>query len=183
VSKTTFKKFIERERTVESRQRNIDWVKKKQLFLKRVDALFADVEKFLKEFTESIRLEKVVTKIDEDYVGEYESPALRIHLYGKRADLVPVGTNVIGTPGRVDLRGRFDTIRLILVDKNEKSPQVFAGISWAPMDQERVREEAEEWMQKERNYVWKIITDPPDVQYIELKEDSFLKALQEVLDG
>ena len=185
MSKTAFKEFIERERTVVARQKNIDWEKRKHLFLKRVNVLFDDVENFLQEFTDSkaVRLEKDVTKIDEEYVGEYEAPVLRIHIYGKHADLMPVGTNVIGTPGRVDLKGRFDAIRLILADKKEKSPQSFAGISWAPMDKERVREKAEEWMQRKRHYVWKIITDPPDIEYIELDEDNFLSALQEVIDG
>ena len=185
MSKTSFKKFVEQEKAVDSKQKSIDWEGKKRTYLKRLDKLFNDVEDYLREFTESgaIRIEKRGITIDEEYIGEYDVPVLRIHLCGKRADLVPIGTNVVGTPGRIDLKGHFDTIRFILADKKEKSPQGFAGISWLPMDKERVREKTEEWTQRKRNYVWKIITDPPDMRFIEMNEDSFLSALQEVLDA
>ena len=158
---------------------------KKRTYLKQLEKLYKYVETFLREFTESgaIRIEKKDVTIDEEYIGEYEAPGWRIYLYGKHADLLPVGANIIGTPGRVDLICNYDAIRIILADKKEKRPQVFAGISGMPEDRKRVRERAEEWIQQNRHYVWKFITEPPDIRYIELNEDSFLSALQEVLDG
>jgi len=184
MSKTSFKAFIEQEKAVETRQRSIDWEEKKRTYLKRVDELFNEVRIYLREFVESkdIQIKETAETIEEEYIGEYEVPVLRIQLYGKHADLVPAGTNMIGTPGRVDLIGSFDTIRFILADKKEKSPQIFAGTSWMPEDRKRAREK-EESISRKRNYVWKIITDPPDIRYIELKEASFLSSLQKVLDG
>ena len=185
MSKTAFKEFIEKEKAIDAENRSFDWEGKKQAYLRYLDKFFADVEKYLHEYitSKTLRIEKNVTTIEEEYIDKYEVPTWRIYLYSKHVDLVPVGTNIVGSPGRVDLRGVIKSVRFILADKKEKSPQSFAGISWAPMDKERVREKAEEWMQRKRHYVWKIITDPPDIEYIELDEDNFLSALQEVIDG
>jgi hypothetical protein len=184
MTKTAFKEFVKKEKAVDSQQRSIDWEGKKLAYLKQVDTLFDEVRTYLHEFTKSkeIHIEKRTTTIEEEYIGKYEAPVLHIRLYGRHADLVPVGTNIIGTPGRVDLRGNVESIRFILADKKEKCPQVFAGISWSPIDRERVKKKADEWSQRKRDYVWKMITDPPDIRYVELDEDNFLSLLQEVLN-
>ena len=185
MSKTSFKEFIEQEKAAEFRKNSIDWDEQKKLYLKRVEMLFDQVKKYLHEFTETgaIQIKKMNETIEEECIGKYEVPILRIQIYGKSADLVPAGTNMIGTPGRVDLIGDIATIRLILADKDEAGPQIFAAFSWSREDKKRVEEKAENWLLRKRDYVWKMITDPPDIRYVELNEDSFFEALQEVLDG
>jgi len=185
MSKTSFKEFVEQEKAAEDRKNSIDWEEQRKLYLKRLETLFDDVKKFLREFTESgsVQIKKKKVKIEEECIGEYEVPVLRIQIYGKYADLLPAGTNMLGTPGRVDVIGDIATIRLILADKNEDRPQIFASFSWAKKNSKRNQEKVEDGIMRKRDYVWKIITDPPDIRYIDLNEDSFLSALQEVLDG
>lgn len=185
MGKTAFDEFIRQEKTIDSENKNIDWKDKKDVYLSRVNALYKDIESFLSDYTESgdIRIEKGSTLIEEEYIGKYDAPVLHIHLYGKHADLIPAGTNMIGSPGRVDLLGDIETRRIILADENEKAPAIFAAFSFTEEEKEQNAQKAEEWANRERNYVWKIITDPPKIHYIELTEDSFLSLLQEVLGG
>jgi hypothetical protein len=185
MGKSSFIEFIEQEKAFESRKKSIDWEERKDLYLKQLKTLFDDVENFLREFTESgaVQIKRSQETIEEESIGEYEIPVLHIQIYGKHADLVPVGTNLIGTPGGVDLIGDIAKIRFILADKDEGRPQIFAAFSWSIGGKKLAMEQAENWILRKRDYVWKIITDPPDIRYIELNEDSFLGALQEVLDG
>jgi len=150
MSKTAFKAFVEQEKEAEIRKNSIDWDKQKKLYLKRLEMLFDQVKQFLHEFTETgaIRIKTKNVTIEEECIGKYEVPVLRIHIYGKHADLVPAGTNMIGTPGRVDLIGDIATIRLILADKEESGPQILAAFSWSKEGRKRVEEKAANWMQK-----------------------------------
>ena len=185
MSVATFRQFVEQEKAVATKKKSVDWNKKKLAYLEQLDRLFENVEVFLREFIESgaVRIERNVITIDEEYVGKYDAPVLRIHIYGRHADLLPMGVNIIGTPGRVGLKGIMGTVRFVLADKREKSPQVFASMSWLPEDKEHAQEKAEEWANRKRDYVWKIITDPPQIRFVELNEDSFLSSLMEVLNG
>jgi len=186
MSKTAFKEFVEQEREkTESWKNSIHWEGRKQSYLNRIEELLYNVEKFLGEFTESndIQIKKRKKKIQEEFIGQYEVPVLRIQLFGKQAALIPVGTLIIGTPGRVDLVGPIETKRIILTDKDKDRPQPPVGYSclWLEEDQKLAEIKAQE--SQEREFVWKIITDPPDIHYIELNKDSFLSSLQEVLDA
>ncbi|MCL2624006.1 MAG: hypothetical protein FWD31_10110, partial [Planctomycetaceae bacterium] len=120
--------------------------------------------------------------IEEEIIGEYEVPVLNIHLYDKHAALIPAGTNMIGTPGRVDLVGNFETKRMILTGMNESRPQGATAFSCSWLDDEKLTEIKNQEPQG-REYVWKIITDPPKIRFIDLNEDNFLSSLQEILDA
>jgi len=185
MSLTAFRDFVEQEKTVAIRKKSIDWEQKKRTYLEQLEKLYKSVEKFLHEFieSESVQIEKDVVTIDEEYIGKYEAPCLLIHIYGRHANLMPVGANIIGTPGRVDLKGIMGTVRIILADKKAKIPEAFASIAWLPEDKKRAQEDAEEWMTRKRNYVWKIITEPPNIRFVELDQDSFFSSLMEVLNG
>jgi len=184
MSKTSFKKFVEQEKAVDSKQRNIDWEGKKRTYLQRVGALFDEIRAYLQEFVESedLQIKESTETIDEEYIGEYEVPVLRIQLFDKHADLVPAGTRIIGSPGRVDLVGDFDKKSFILADREEDRPQIFSGFSWHS-NGKRVKKKADKETRRKRHYVWKLLTDPPKMRYVELDEDIFLSSLQEVLDG
>jgi len=185
MSKTSFKAFIEKEKSVDSRIKSINWEERKNLYLYRLKTLFRDVEVFLRQFTESndIQIKKGKKRIEEDYIGKYEVPVLRIQLYEKYATLVPVGTLMIGTPGCVDLVGEIETIRFALADKNEDHPQPPTSFSLIWLEEDDKNEEIRTQDCRKCDYVWKIMTAPPYIRYLELNEDSFLSALQEVLDA
>jgi len=185
MSKSSFKDFVEKEKSVDSRIKSIDWEERKNLYLDRLMTLFRDVKIFLRQFTKSndIQIKKGKIRIKEDYIGEYEVPVLRIQLYEKHATLVPVGTLMIGTPGCVDLVGEIETIRFALADKDEDHPQSRTAFSLIWLEEDDKNEEIRTQECRKCEYVWKIMTDPPYIRYLELNEDSFLSALQKVLDA
>ena len=182
MSKTTFQEFIEQEKSADSRVKSFDWEERKQYYLGQVDVLYKNVEDYLREYidTNDIVIETTRKVIDEVMLGKYEVPVLNIQIYGKHAELVPVGTNVFRTPGRVDMVGCGETIKFFLVDKYEDRKRLFAAVSLTKEQKKQVEEMEQEWISGKRDYVWKIITGPLDVRFIRLNEDSFLDALQEV---
>lgn len=165
MSSSTFKEFIEKRKAEEE---GIDWESRKQDYLEKVKQLMETIRGYLDEFSDSLPLTEEKKTIYEDYLGEYDVPVLHIDLYGKRASVIPVGRNIIGTPGRVDLVSLARTVRIILADKKRK----------------RFPERTPEELIKEpTDYVWKIVTDPPRIRFITLDKERFLDALQEVLGG
>jgi len=182
MSKTSFKEFVEQKKAVEDLKKSIDWDKRKKFYLRQVEILFKNVKDYLSEFKE-ITFETTHEEIEEEIIGTYEVPVLHIHLYDKHAALTPAGTNLIGTPGRVDLVGDFETKRIILTGKKEIHPQGVTAASCSWLDEDEILEEIKSQESQGRDYVWKIITDPPKIRFMNLNEDNFLSLLQEVLDA
>ncbi|MDR3197933.1 MAG: hypothetical protein LBU34_08715 [Planctomycetaceae bacterium] len=183
MSKAAFKEFIKKGIEEYTHQKKFDWVGRKNKYLDKVKRLYEQVRSYLQEFSDTVQLSEETITVNEKYIGDYEATILKIEILGKQASLVPVGTNIVGTPGRVDLKSYLETKRIILVDQNAKEPQIFATIDLNKEDKKRIEKHTEEWATRPRKYVWKIITDPPNIRYIELDEEHFLGALQEVLGG
>jgi hypothetical protein len=185
MSKLSFKEFVEQEREVETRKRSIDWEERKKFFLGRLEVLFQDVERFLHDFIESndVQIIRKNKGIKEEYIGKYEVPVMRIKLYGKHATLIPVGTLMIGTPGRVDLVGTLESKRIILTGKDEYRPQPPVAFSCSWLDEDNKLDEIGTIDSRGPELVWKFITEPTKNRYIDLDKDSFLSLLQEVLDA
>ena len=185
MSKLSFKEFIEKEKAADSRIKSFDWEGRKQFYLNQIDVLYKNVEDYLREYIDShdVTLETTHEEIEEEIVGKYEVPVMNIYIYGKHAALVPAGTNMIGTPGRVDLVGGIEMRRILLADKNRKRPQLFAAVSWTKKQRKQLEKTTMEWLSQKYDFIWKFITDQPDIRFLEVNETSFLRSLQEVLDG
>jgi len=182
MGKLSFDEFVEQEREkAESRKNSVNWEERKKFYLDQVDILFHDVQKFLREY-QDIQITKEEVTIEEDYFGEYEVPVLHIQLYAKQATLIPAGTFLIGTPGRVDLVGDMEKKRIILTEKNESILQG-TSISCSWLDEGQKLEEIKKQEPEGRQLVWKVIIDLPRMQLIDLNKDNFLNSLQEVLDA
>jgi hypothetical protein len=184
MSKAAFKEFIEKGiEEYSHKKEEIDWVGRKDKYLDQVKQLYEQVRFYLKEFSDAVQLSEEFIKVNEKYIGDYDATMLKIDVLGKQALLVPVGTNIVGTPGRVDLKSYLGKKRIILADQKIKKPNIFFATAFNEEDKKRIEKQAEEWATRSRKYVWKIITDPPDIRYIDLDEEHFLGALQEVLGG
>ena len=170
MSVSSFKEFVANRKTETDEVRSIDWESRKVWYLKQVEELFKKIRGYLAEFKDDIQVTEGTETISEDFIGEYEVPILKINLYGKHASVVPAGINLIGTPGRVDLVSYVERVRIILGDKNRRSP---ASIYRNLTEEDHAL----------TDYVWKIITESPRRQYVEVEKECFLEALQEVLGG
>lgn len=176
--RTKFDEFVARQSAVA--QPEVDWVRKKEEWLSFLSDFYAQVEKFLHEYLSSgqIKLRCRTTKIVEEYIGEYEANTTVIDIGRSQITLDPIGTNLIGAKGRVDMNGPNGKVKFVLVDRNASSPGIWSRV-WIHGEEphpEPPKVAVVEW-------AWKIVTAPPNIQYIELTQESFFDALMEVANG
>ena len=144
-------------------------------------SLFHDkVETFLKSYIESgkLTLRKRTIGLHEEYIGSYEVEALDIILGDTKITLTPIGTNLIGAKGRVDMKGPKGTVKFVLVPKDSSFPKI--SIQVLTQGEEAP---AQEEIKPVNDWEWKISTPPPRINYLELEEESFQTALMEVVNG
>jgi hypothetical protein len=90
---------------------------RKNQFLKHVDALFADIKQWLKSEGLNITVESIT--IDEEDFASYDCPKLIVKNRQSReiAQIVPIGTAILGANGRVDIKGLYDNAIIVALDK------------------------------------------------------------------
>jgi hypothetical protein len=167
MSKKAFDDFLRKEE--EKRTPAFDWDAEKKWWLNQVDNLYADIQNWLKEYIDSKKISIEFSNIDiyEEVLGVYSARQMSIKINDKFATLTPVGTVLIGTKGRVDMTGSVGAIRFILADRNAKGLKI----------------EAKKDNQTQTDWVWKITTDPPRIEYKDLTQDTFFNCLIQVCNG
>lgn len=180
MSKKEFNEFISKQTKVISDEKSIDWDFEKDEWLQQLSKFYKKVEGFLEEYLKNkkVLLNYTEKEIFEEYIGSYSVKVLNIELGNHKIKFEPIGTNLIGAKGRVDLIGANGQIKFILVDKNLSAPNIKVSV-WI---------KGEELPEKNKDlkvveWDWKIATSPPGMLYINLDEDTFLDALMEVVGG
>ena len=175
----SFDDFVN-QRSKASEKREFDWAAKLEDWKRYLSIFHEKVESFLKSYIESrkLTLTKRSIGLHEEYIGSYEVDALDVFLGDTKITLTPIGTNLIGAKGRVDMKGPRGTVKFVLVPKDSSSPKISI----------QVRIQGEDTPTQEEtkpitDWEWKISTPPPRINYIELEEESFQTALMEVVNG
>jgi hypothetical protein len=148
-------------------------------WLGRLNTLYSQINEFLKDYIHagSITTEIGNIELNEEFSGPYEAPTMMIHVGLQEIKLIPIGTMLIGSKGRVDVIGRSGTSRLILVNKNAASANQLVSVTIAdPKNLPQARRAVPQQIE----WVWKIATRPPTITFIELNKESFLEMLLEV---
>ena len=110
----TFEDFLKKKKAEDQK---VDWVDRKNKWIKSVNAFYNDVNKWLYPFTtdkESIL--KIVPKdmlIKEPYIGTYNLSQLDIIVGNDIVSLIPQGTLILGGYGRMDMKGPIGEISII----------------------------------------------------------------------
>lgn len=102
----SFEEFL-RKKNEEQPTKKIDWEKRKSDWLNSVTLLYKEIRSWLDPFINNALL-KIAEKeisISEDYIGHYKIKQLDIYLGNDIVSLIPKGTLIIGSLGRIDLRG------------------------------------------------------------------------------
>jgi hypothetical protein len=118
--------------------------------------------------------------LSEEHIGSYDADSMTILIGSDKVKLVPIGTLIIAAKGRVDMTGPSGTVRFILTGKHSNGVRA----SFRVVGQGRPAQRAsppEPALPEE--FVWKIATSPPRVQFIELTPETFFSALMEVVNG
>lgn len=101
------------------------------LFIERVDVFLKQVERWVSPHALKTKREEV--SITERGFGTYLVDSLVIEtIRGEKiAGLIPVGGVIIGAQGRIDLKGNYDRVIILFLDKDGPTLKIKEGDSLA----------------------------------------------------
>ncbi len=81
-----------------------DAEKEKLRWLAALDSLYAEIRQWLDPMVKAGQLVVATTQVwlDEEYIGRYQATCMTLDFSGAKIQLVPQGTMIIGSRGRVD---------------------------------------------------------------------------------
>lgn len=177
-----FSEFVNRKVATSGNEsgEDIDWRKKRCEWLEQLGALFNDMENFLRPYTQSgeIEIERIPLQLNEEYLGKYDVEMLTFKIGREKIVAKPIGAQLIGSKGRVDLSGPRKILKIVLLAAGGPSFSTRIKIgavpeeSSSPIVRGDVNEEG-----------WYIQTSPPDSIVVKFCKDSFQDAIMDVSGG
>ncbi|HLW84319.1 MAG TPA: hypothetical protein VKR60_03835 [Candidatus Sulfotelmatobacter sp.] len=160
----------------------INWEKERDEWLAHLDRLYSKIESFLKKYVSSgqIKYEYRPIDLNEENIGSYSAKQMVLRIGRQEVDLVPIGTLLIGSKGRVDVRGPGGRAQILLVDGKVSDPRslihVTVGVGGKlPLPPGK--------RTREIDWEWKILTRPPERRFIEITQQTFFDLIMEVANG
>ena len=180
MGKKDLQAFIAAKKKKSKKTKEINWTKKKDDWLTKLNKLYTDIEFWLNDLEQDVVSIKSVDKeINEEYIGIYTAKKMILRIADEQIVLDPVGTLLIGAAGRVDMTGKNGQVKLVLVPASATGVQIKVQIKTEGESEGDIEKNKDGNGQEEM--VWKIATPPPSIKYIELDSDSFSDALLEVI--
>lgn len=174
-----FDVFINQQSTFDS-SHEIDWQSEKTAWLAALEDFYSKVEEFLQPYIaqKKIHLDFGSLVLDEEGIGQYPARHASIRFGSNQIRLEPVGTNLIGAKGRVDLVGPCGTVKFVLVDQAAEGPSIKVKAE-TEGDSRLLSETAE----PSSGWAWKVATPAPRIRYLPLVAESFYDAIMQVTTG
>ena len=180
MSRADFDKFVQRKQEEGKQAAQFDPKQQLAEWLQYLDALYRQIEKTVSAYIErgvaTIEFHKI--ELNEDFSGLYNAPQMLLRIGSSTIVFKPIGTMLIGSKGRVDVQGPQGSARLSLIDKNVTHARQLVRIRVSKPDdppQEPKRDKIE--------WVWKIMTPAPEMNFVELTEDSFFDMILSITDA
>lgn len=107
--------LIKRKKNQADAGAEINWDDRRDKYLAAVADLYGRIEAILADpiAKKAIKLKRRPKNLTEDYIGTYAVDDLILQIGGEQVRFSPVGRNVVGASGRVDVVGDRDTAVLI----------------------------------------------------------------------
>ena len=176
----SFDEFVNRQNQIAEAEQSVDWTAELDEWRDYLEQFKNSVVEFLQEYVEQrkVQLKCKTKKITEDKIGSYDVQAITIKIGNTKVELEPIGTLLIGSKGRVDMKGPKGTVKIVLVPKDAKAADIRVQLLSHGRKRQTEKEErtTTEW-------AWKLTTPPPNIRYTELKKESFHTAIMEVVNG
>ena len=105
---------------------SIDWTQRRDDWVEHLVGFYQLAEEFLRKYIEQdkVHLTWATKQINEEYVGSYDVASLEVQIGVVNVRFDPIGTNLIGAKGRVDMHGPCGTVKFVLVPKTASSPRI-----------------------------------------------------------
>ncbi len=182
-----FKDFVERQQRSASVASAVDWAKQRDEWLESLQQLYSRIAEYLDEYIKSgaITLRRSTIDLNEEDIGAYQAERLTIAIGAQEIVLTPRGTLHIGSKGRVDVEGSAGNSRLVLVNKNITDPRQMVHVTTTTVRPggKPTPSRAPPALPEKIDWVWKVVSRPPIMQFLELNRDTFLEMLLEVSNG
>jgi hypothetical protein len=151
-----FEEFLSQKESENQDKPIIDYEQIKEEWLAKNKEFYSLIQKFLHDYLEQGKIvtEWKTVELSEELLGQYEVQQLILKIGNTRIVFTPIGRIVIGTLGRIDMSSDLGSVRFVVVS-NESNAEL----------------------------IWKIITPPPEVLYLDVTEESFFEALMEIING
>lgn len=178
MANSDFNTFIDEQTAPPVAEQEVDWEQQREEWLQYLDQFYGLVEEFMGEYVNrgKVGLRRSSKTLNEEFIGEYSAATMAMDIGRNSIVFDPVGTNLIGVKGRVDMQGAKGVVKFVLVPEGTTvvgwKARIVVGADPVPEPVEPV----ERWE-------WKIATPPPKVRCVELCRDSFQDAVMEVVKG
>lgn len=104
-AKPSLQEFLRDKKRRDDGSAEVDWSARKAEYLERVEELYADVARWLEASVEEnvVQLSREKAILSEEHIGQYEAESLILLVGQSRVRFRPVGRNIVGANGRVDM--------------------------------------------------------------------------------
>jgi len=183
MTKKDFEDFLNKVEQEKSETPTIDWNKEKDEWLAYLEKLYTIFEECLSEYAKKgvVAIQYQDIEISEENIGVYPARSMIIKLGNEQIKLKPIGTNLIGAKGRVDITGRVGSAMLILVDSRMKSASDHIKIS-VNIGNTTIKKE-EPKAEQPIAWEWKFVSAPPTRKYQPVNEETIYSVIMEVSNG
>lgn len=160
----------------------VDWKKERDEWLNHLERLYKKVGSLLAKYISSghIRIEYKPIGLNEEGIGSYNAKQMILRIGRQRVDLIPIGTLLIGSKGRVDIIGPAGKAELLLVDDKAPSPRSLIKVSVGVSGKAPV---AASEPPRKIDWEWKILSRPPERRFIEITQETLFQLIMEVANG
>ena len=178
----SFDEFVSEQEKDAKAYASVDWGKQRDEWLANLDRLYSQIESFLSKYTAAgqISPEYRPINLNEEYIGSYAARQMVLRIGRKEVDLVPIGTLIIGSKGRVDVIGPGGTALLLLVDSQASSVRSMIKITVGVVGKPPV---AQPEPTRTVRWEWRIVTRPPERKFVDLNQEAFFDLIMEVANG
>ena len=184
MTRADFDDFLKRQAAEKTQPPGFDPQQQLTEWQSYLSRLYSDITKYLERYLGSgqalVKYEPV--ELNEDFSGPYTVSQMNLRIGGSTVRFKPIGTMLIGSKGRVDVQGPRGTARLSLINRETKSVRQAIKVRVRIVDETSTMPEPEP-KAGPIDWVWKIIRSSPDVDFIELNEDSFFDMIVGVVDA
>lgn len=180
----TFDEFVSRQLERAPEKPSINWEEERDQWLAHLARLYSRIEFLLSKYISSrrIRLEYQPVELNEEYIGSYAAKRMILRIGRQEVVLVPVGTLLVGSKGRVDVIGPAGRAEMLLVDsKAPGAASVFFRVKVGPAG--RLLAPSESPQAPEIEWEWRILSRPPERRFVEITQESLFQLIMDVANG
>jgi hypothetical protein len=181
-----FDAFVKRQQAAKTATAKVDWGKERDQWLGYLDNLYERIRSYMESYIseEAAQIAFRDITLIEDNIGAYIARQMVLTIGLQQVVFTPIGTLLIGTKGRVDVSGPAGKTRLTLIqDKVTHARQLIqvtihevgGGRAPPPLPAPPLPELI--------NWVWKIVSPPPEMKFTELTQQTFFDMILEVVNG